>query len=39
MADTVRLLSFQVVALRDASRAQMTEAIARVQATLQGRQG
>jgi hypothetical protein len=39
MADTLRQLGFQGVELRDASRAQMTEAIAKVRATLQGKQG
>ena len=39
MADTLRQLGFEVVAVRDASRTQMTEAIANVRAALQGRQG
>ena len=38
MADTLRQLGFQVIEVRDASRAQMTEAIATVRATLQGKQ-
>ena len=39
IADTLRQLGFQVLELLDCSRAQMTEAIARTRATLQGRQG
>ena len=39
MSDALRGLGFTVVEVRDGSKAQMTEAIASVKATLQGKQG
>ena len=39
MADTLRQLGFQVVELRDANRSQMSDAITKVRAALQGKQG
>jgi Caspase domain len=38
MGDTLRGLGFTVVEVRDASKAQMTQAIAQVKSTLQGKQ-
>lgn len=39
MSDTLRGLGFTVVELRDSSKAQMTDAIAKVQSSLNGQQG
>jgi Caspase domain len=39
MAETLRQLGFQVIEVRDATRSQMTEAIAAARAALQGRNG
>jgi Caspase domain len=39
MGDTLRGLGFTVVELRDAQKAQMTEAILKVRTSLQGKQG
>jgi hypothetical protein len=39
MSDTLRGLGFTVVELRDSSKAQMTDAIAKVQSSLKGQQG
>jgi hypothetical protein len=39
MSDTLRSLGFTVVETRDASRAQMSEAIAKVRDSLKGKQG